>query len=205
MRLPEALLNKLLPSASVRRVGLNEQVLLEGHVPENFFVVKKGSLRAYSMTPHGRQMEIARFGEGEIVAAALVFHGGAFPHFVEACEVGEVFAINRKRAWGLITSDQELSSFFLELLSDKCHILHTRLNALQLQTVRERLLYMLAEFCPKGGECSIHLPSSKKELAVQLGTTPETLSRTLGQLEEEGVLRVEGRTIMMLQCHRMPC
>jgi CRP-like cAMP-binding protein len=91
---------------------------------------------------------------------------------------------------------------FLRILAGKCSELTTRIAALQMQTVRERLLYYMGELCPKDGRCSFHLPISKRELAQQLGTSPETLSRTLRELQNEGVLQVNNRQIVMTDCLR---
>jgi len=61
----------------------------------------------------------------------------------------------------------------------------------------DRLRNWLRQQLPKPG-ARYALPMPKKTLAAQLGMTPETLSRSLRSLQEEGLLAVEGRTLHRL-------
>jgi CRP-like cAMP-binding protein len=49
----------------------------------------------------------------------------------------------------------------------------------------------------------VHLPVSKTQLAANLGTVSETLSRTFRRMAEEGLLRVHSRTIELLDIERL--
>jgi len=50
------------------------------------------------------------------------------------------------------------------------------------------------------GELRVELPVAKKELAAELSITPETLSRLLHRWRERGWIRVDGRTLALLDC-----
>ena len=56
----------------------------------------------------------------------------------------------------------------------------------------DRLRTWIREHVPAGG--SLVLPVTKKTLAAQLGMTPETLSRGLRTLQDEGIVQVKGTT-----------
>jgi CRP/FNR family transcriptional regulator len=60
----------------------------------------------------------------------------------------------------------------------------------------DRLKNWITEQVPAGG--SLVLPVTKKTLAAQLGMTPETLSRSLRSLQDQGLLQVSGTTIRRL-------
>jgi CRP/FNR family transcriptional regulator len=67
-----------------------------------------------------------------------------------------------------------------------------------MKTVRQRLAGYLLSGCRDGGTRAIVLPMKKGDLAMALGTVGETLSRALRQMQDEGLIRVEGRTIRVI-------
>ena len=69
-----------------------------------------------------------------------------------------------------------------------------------MKTVRQRLAAYLLAGCGGAGPCAIALPMKKGDLAKALGTVGETLSRTLRQMQDEGLIRVEGKTIRVIDC-----
>jgi CRP/FNR family transcriptional regulator len=90
--------------------------------------------------------------------------------------------------------------FFIDLLARKCLILSRRVESLGLETVRQRLARYLLGRCGGAGGCTIRLPVKKSELAAQLGTIAETLSRNLKQLQEDGRIEVRGAEIRVIDC-----
>jgi CRP/FNR family transcriptional regulator len=188
--------------AQVRRYAKGQQVFLEGMPADGFALLNSGCIRLYCLGESGREVEIQRFGPGQMVGAALALAQGRFLHFGEACEETEVMWYPANSAMAIIVKTPTLAKFFLQELAAKCQGLTSRLGTLQLQTVRERLLHRLTELCPHGGECGFALPMPKRDLAKSLGTTPETLSRTFQELQDEGIITVQGKQIQMLGCER---
>ena len=91
----------------------------------------------------------------------------------------------------------------MKLMAQKCLILNQRVRYLGLKTVRQRLIHHLLTRCPGNNNCRIDLAMNKGDLARMLGTINETLSRNLKQLQEDGLIRVEGKKIHVMDCHRM--
>lgn len=181
-----------------QRTAARGAVLLsEGDPVEGFFWMVEGSVRVFQMNADGREFEVARFRAGEWVAPALALSADTFPHFLVALEASRLLFFPRAQALERITHDPALASHFLRLLAVRCKLLHERLHALQLHTLRNRLEQYLAQAGAREGGESFRLPMPKKELARVLGTTPESLSRTLRQLEEEGRISMKGRSIRL--------
>lgn len=187
-----------------RRARAKSLILSEGDALQGFFWLSKGAVRIYQLSSDAREFEVARFGAGQWVAPAIALSATRFPYFLQATEASEYLFFPRREAWNRIVAHPELSAFFLNLLAERCRSLHQRLHAMQFQTLRERLLQFLLQECEHEGACTVHIPMSKKSLAGMLGGSPEALSRTLRQLEEEGAIAMQGRTILFLKCAR-PC
>jgi len=64
---------------------------------------------------------------------------------------------------------------------------------------KNRILVYLQQVCEQQQQNPFVLPEKKKELASYLGITPETLSRQLAQLGQEGLLKIDGRQITLIE------
>lgn len=184
-----------------KRIEKGRLLASEGDPIDAFWLVESGALRVYHLSVDAREVEIGRYGRGALVGAAIAFSKSTIPWFVEATEDCELLAFPREAAWNRIVSTPDLSAFFLRSLSNRCHALQEAACEKQTMSVRERLLLQLARDCKKDGNCQVSLPP-KKEVAAMLGTTPETLSRLLRTLVEEGAIAMEGRSIRVVQCQR---
>ena len=90
--------------------------------------------------------------------------------------------------------------YFVDLLARKCVVLSNKIESLGLRTVRQRLIRYLLSQCSGEQKCLVELKIKKGELAKILGTISETLSRNLKQMQEEGLIEVEGNRVAIKNC-----
>ena len=100
--------------------------------------------------------------------------------------------------WPLIDQQPELSIRLLELSMTKISAMQKQIQLLTLPKVEERLFKYLQMYANEIGQNSFVLPLKLKDLALYLGTTPETLSRKFALLEEQGRLRRKLRQIDLI-------
>ena len=93
----------------------------------------------------------------------------------------------------------ELSIRLLELNMDKVSKMQTQIHLLTLPKVEDRLLEYLQAYADEIEKNSFALPLKMKDLALYLGTTPETLSRKFALLEKQGRLKRKVRQIKLFQ------
>lgn len=198
---PAEVLERLRDLGQPRAIARGTSLAMEGEMALGFWWVLSGLVSIHQISAEGRQIELGRFRGGEIVAAALAFADAPFPHHIEALSDSQLLWFPRQAAWQRITGKPELASYFLRMLAGKCRLLQQRLRSQQSQTLRERLLeHLRGQVRGPGGEpgdLTVTIPS-KKDLAAQLGASPESLSRALRQLQDEGVLAVQGRRITLI-------
>jgi CRP-like cAMP-binding protein len=84
------------------------------------------------------------------------------------------------------------------------------IEELSFTTVRHRLIALLvrlgqAEGVPDGDRdaISLTLPSNNTELASQIGTVRELVSRNLGRLQAEGLIQLDNRKLKILSLKRL--
>ena len=78
-----------------------------------------------------------------------------------------------------------------------------KIYQLSLRSLQGKIADYLLQIYLKEGNKRLQIDSSWKELADRFGVNRQSLARSLAQLEEEGLLRVEGKSIEILQPHRM--
>jgi len=180
------------------------QYLFHAHDPAlGLYYVRSGEIRVYKMDEQGKEIEIVRLGEGDFLGEAILFVSDVFPVYAQAVKESQVVFMEKIRLFSRLDRDPALARFFAELLARKCVVLNRRIEALGLQTVRQRLIqYLLARYRGQQ-ECFVRLDIKKSELAKLLGTISETLSRNLKQLQDQGLLEVKGNAIHLKDCSRL--
>ncbi len=181
-----------------RSIEQGQVLAMEGDDADGFWWLLSGIVRIHQISSDGRLVELGRFRDDSIVAAALAFAEAPFPHHIEALSNSDLLWFPHDSAWQRIISSPQLSCFFLRMLADKCRFLNQRLRSQGLKTLRERLLDCLILQSKSQIGSWIAMNQSKKDLALELGTTPETLSRALRSLCDDGYLEMRSRNFRLV-------
>jgi len=99
---------------------------------------------------------------------------------------------------GLVSQRPDLAMRMLGSMSQHLRVLVGMLDDLTLKDVETRLANWLVKRCPQppaSNSAVIRLSATKRVLAAELGTTAETLSRTLAQFRDLGLLTVKGASL----------
>jgi CRP/FNR family transcriptional regulator len=181
----------------------------EGEPAESCFLLERGEVALRRVSRKGEEVEIARIPPGEWFGEVVLFAARDYP--ARAVAIADCAVLELRRSAVLASADLEVSAFFLSLLARKCLALNRRIDQLTVMDARERLASFILGQCPgaRGGcegersACVFALPRKKREIALELGMVPETLSRTFRQMEGEGLFKVRGSRIEIPSCARL--
>jgi len=199
----DVLIGHILARGRKKKYSKGELLFAAGGPADGLYYVASGAVRVYRMDEQGREVEIVRLGPGEFFGEAVVFASPVFPAFADATLDSEVLFLDKSGLLEDLDRVSGLAQDLLGLLARKCLVLNRRIEVLELQTVRQRLVRFLLSRCRDRDSGVVHLEMKKGELAKILGTIGETLSRNLKQLQEEGLIRVTGRRIHIPDCRRL--
>ena len=178
----------------------------EGTPPEGFYVVQSGAINIHRVSAAGKEQVISVFRAGQSFAEAAVAGQGGYPADARAIEPSAVLLVPKAAFLELLRKRPELALRMLGSMSQHLRVLVESLDDLTLKDVETRLANWLLKRCPKppGTEpVSIQLDRTKRVLAAELGTTSETLSRTLAKFRDVGLLTVSGKSISLLKPHEI--
>jgi CRP/FNR family transcriptional regulator len=183
-----------------KRYLKDEQLFAEGDPCTGLYFVASGKVRIFKLSPSGREQILAVEGPGTSFAELPVFDGGNYPAAASALEDTEVLFVSRKEFQNFCREHPEVALKVIAVVGSRLRRLVGIIEELSFTTVRQRLIALILRLAQAGGIRSsegirIELTKSHQDLAAELGTVRELVSRNLSRLEAEGFLDVEGRKI----------
>jgi CRP-like cAMP-binding protein len=185
--------------AREKTVERGQTIFSEGDEGAGFFVVVSGQVKIFKLSIDGKEQILHVLGPGEPFAEVAVFVGSDYPAHALAMKKSRLFFFPRQSFIELITANPSLAMNMLASLSLRLKKFANMIEALSLKEVPGRLaahLLYLREH--QGNTDTLQLNLPKGQLASLLGTIPETLSRILAKMTQQGLLKVEGNTIILL-------
>ncbi|MCI5149143.1 MAG: Crp/Fnr family transcriptional regulator [Candidatus Electrothrix sp. MAN1_4] len=198
--LSPSLLDQIAELASVKTFQRNESIFFEGDQATGFYMVGQGRVKIYKMSLDGKEQILHIFGPGEPFGEVPVFHGTPFPANAISIESSTMLFFPRQGFIDLINSTPSLALSMLAVLSMRLRRFAAQIESLSLKEVPARLaahLIYLTEEQNRTDHVTLDIP--KGQLASLLGTSPETLSRIFTKMSNEGLIRVKGKRIELLQ------
>lgn len=192
----------LRPRVSAKKYGRGEVLFHEGDPCRGLFVVARGKVRIFKVSASGREQVLSMENPGSSFAELPVFDGGNYPASAAAFDDSEVLFISRKDFQDFCREHPEVALKVIAVVGSRLRRLVGIIEDLSFSTVRQRLIALilrLAQASPTRSRegVQVELSKSQQDLAAELGTVRELISRNLGRLQAEGYLVVDGRSIIV--------
>lgn len=167
-------------------------------------IVISGSLICRMVSLSGKQVEVSRLRPGNLVAPAFIFaKDTTLPVSVETDSKVNILRMTPETLKTLIDKDEDIRMNFIHTLSNIDVFLTQKMKVLSLFTVREKVAYLLLERAGEQNSNTIHLERSRQEIADSFGIQKFSLLRVLSDFEKEGIIRVDGKTIEILDRNKL--
>lgn len=192
-----------LASRTVRELfSTGELLFSEGEPCHGLHIIARGKVRIFKTSMSGREQVLAVNTPGESVAEVPVFDGGPFPASAVAIEDVEIAYISRRDFQAYCMEHPEVALKVLQVVGTRLRRLVGIIEELSFTTIRQRLIAALVKLAQSEGTktargIEFQLPATHQELANQLGTVRELISRNLMRLQAEGLLDVDARQIVV--------
>ena len=171
------------------------ELVMDPTSSNNLVIVAHGGARLYTLDENGRENVTQILKTGDYAGENWLFGEANINTYVEATENSEICLLNRNEFLALMKKKPELSIQLLEQNIIKVRAMHRQIQLLSLPKVEDRLLSYLQTYAKQVNKNSFTLPLKMKDLALYLGTTPETLLRKFVLLEKQGTLKRKLRHI----------
>jgi CRP/FNR family transcriptional regulator, dissimilatory nitrate respiration regulator len=197
--LPEKQLKDLSGILMSHAFKRGQTIFSDGEEANGFYVLRSGRIKIFKLSYEGKEQILHIIGPGEPFGEVPVFAGEKFPAYAEAMEESEAIFFPKATFTELIKKDPLIAMNMLAILSRRLKQFTKLVESLSLKEVPQRLAtYLLYLSEDTGSGNSVDLNIAKGQLASILGTIPETLSRILSKMVNQDLIRVQGRTIKII-------
>lgn len=164
----------------------------EGDDGHSMYLCAKGNIQVFKTTEEGREIVIKVIKPGEIFAEVVLFESSRFPASARALSDAVVYLFPKHQVLCLLERE-DFRSDFIRMLMLKQRYLTDQIKYLTSHDVEDRFFLFLKE--QFGEQRDIEPNMSKKDIATAIGTTPESLSRLLLRLKQEGLVDWQDKMI----------
>ena len=191
--LTETELQFLAERAVPRNYSKGELLFTEGDPCTGLFVIESGQVRIFKSSPNGREQVLAVEGPGSSVAELPLFDGGNYPASTAAVDEARIYFISKQDFHSLCLVHPQVPLKVLKVVGGRLRKLVGIIEELSFTTVRSRLISVLVRRAKTGKKTpagiEIQLPPSNQELASEIGTVRELVSRNLSRLQAEDLIQ----------------
>ena len=181
-----------------RRLAAGEILFAQGDPAHHFWWLGQGQLKLYRLSREGHQKVMGLAAPGQTFAEGVLFmEAPRYPVNAEAILPSVALGIECSAYLSILeTSFATCRELFRRMVQRTQRHLD-EIEALTIQNARYRLAHYLLKLQRTGGgkPSTVRLPTRKVLVASQLAVQPETLSRLLRELEHDGLIRVRGDRI----------
>lgn len=203
--LSEAQLDTLLETARLLNVDKGEKLFHQGEPAHAFYFVIAGTVKVYRLTPDGQEKVFDVIGGRQTFAEAMMLMDT--PDYVASAQAiapSQLYRFSNSTYMELLQNNSKLT---FALLGKLCIRLHQRINeieTLSLKNATHRVVRYLLTQLARHPDCdSFELPMAKRLVAGHLSIQPETFSRIIRHLIDEGIITQRGNHICVLNSQRL--
>lgn len=169
-----------------------------GDTSDTLYILHSGLIRIYRLAESEKEQLVRFLNPGDFTGELALFSESKHEAYAEAVKETQVCRMKRNDLQHFLLKYPAISLKLLQEFSNRLEKSERQTTYVSTEKVEARLALYLAELAKKDGD-TITLPMSKKDLASYLGTTPETISRKMGSLEDHHLIKqLNHREIVIL-------
>lgn len=181
---------KLLENVVYTTIPANKYIFREGQDADHICVIQKGKVKLSHVDANGRESIIMLLSENDTIWESLFLYEGKFPYSAVTLTETRLCRIYRENFIHILDNPQAALEI-VTLLSRKLHDANARNQLLATQDPTARVAGFLLYHMDRSTDDVLHY--KLEEIASSIGLRPETVSRRLSALQEQGLVKREGR------------
>ncbi len=167
---------------------------------EVLFLLKKGTVQIYRLSPEGKKLIISTLGPGTFFGEMSLFGQGMYDSFAEASEDAILCAMRRSHLEQIILAKPSVALRLLQVLGGRLRDSQRALEELAFKPVPARLASLLLRLWEEAGGRPI-TGLTHQDLADMAGTLRETTTEVLNHFRAAGLIEIQRMHINVLDVH----
>lgn len=179
----------------VKKFQCGSMISQSGEPVNSLMIVIKGVVKGEMIDYAGRVIKIEDIPAPGSLASAFMFgNRNRFPVNVIAVSDGELLLIEKSDFLTLLMNNDIILVNFLDMISNRSQFLSEKIKFLNFKTIKGKLAQYILQKAGKD-QNTVNLDMTQSDLAEFFGVTRPSVSRALGDMEEDGYLEAKGKNI----------
>lgn len=188
-------LESLRDSLFEKKVERGEIILFEGEPAKALYFVASGAVKIYKTSQDGKEQILSIVRPGDSFNDVPLFDNGTNPASAQAMSPVLLYGISRQQMGEILRRHPDIAVNIIKILAQKVRQLLSLVEDLSFRNVRGRVAKILLEYVADHSEPRPRL--TQQEIAAMAGTAREVVGRSLKSLEDDGLIRLESRRVVI--------
>ncbi len=202
-------LQDLLAAGKVRQYSRGEYIFSAGDSSDNVYFLQSGQIKVFQITAEGRQIILWFCFCGEVFGLAEAVHGSGRILSAQACESCAVLCVPRKEFNAYAEKHGRAALVMMRVLACRARVLGDMLVNLVNDDVNTRITKLILRLSAlygirTGNEVHLNIRMTHQEIADMVGSSRQTVTKILGQLQGNGLLSIRNHRIRIHSPELMP-
>jgi len=193
----EAELQHVLDVARERSYPRNSVILFEDDPGDALYVVAEGQVKVVLIGEDGREVILSVLGQGEFFGEMALIDDEPRSAHVIAMEDSVLVVLRREDFYGILTQNPSIALALLRELTRRLRRVDEKVGSLVLLDVNGRVARLLLELADEAGGDRITRRLTHHTIAQMIGSSRETVSRTMRELVDQGLIEVSRRDVVI--------
>ncbi len=188
----------------MEEVKKRQPLYLQGDPSSNVYLLKRGRVKIANTAPSGKEITFDILEAGEVFGELDVLEGTPRSTSAEALDDALICVIPRNEFDQYLAMHPNVTIKLTKLIGLRLKKIQSRVEDLVFRDVPARLAHLLSELSATEGITDkqgirLKVKLTHQEMANLIGCSRETVSATLGQFRDDGLIQMDGRTIVILK------
>ncbi|MXO06707.1 response regulator [Flavobacterium sp. HBTb2-11-1] len=196
-------LKEIMLDRNSRKYKKNQYIHCEGDHVGGIYYIISGKVKTVKLTEEGRELITGIYKENDYLDISILFTGNLYLDTAIAMEDTELSFLPLEQLDKLLFLYPDVGTKFIKILSKDMRDKETRLLQIAYMSVRKRIAQGIVHLLQQHSRDGSTIKFSRDDLAAFSGTSPETVSRTLTDFKEEGLIEKTAGTIHILNLEKL--
>jgi len=195
-------MRKAISERKTRHFKKNQVVYYEGDKGNGLYIVISGKIKAVKLAEDGRELMTGIYGNDNYLGVHAMLSNEPYSDTATALEDSTLCIIQKERVDEMLNLYPDVARAFIKLLATDIREKEEQLLQLAYHSVRKRMAEAIVKLYDNNADHE-SIKISREDLAAMAGMATETVSRTLSDFKEEGLIDKKGSSIFVLNISRL--
>jgi CRP-like cAMP-binding protein/CheY-like chemotaxis protein len=188
----------------VHLIRKKQDIYLEGDEATRLYFVQSGRVKTVKTTDGGKELVVGLHGPGEFFGYLPLLQNAPHGDSAVAVDESELLYIPKDDFTELLLRNPAVGQQFVRLLAGQVSGQAENLLALAYNSLRRRVADTVLQLhAQAGGQADTAIQLTRDDMAALVGTAPESLSRTLNEFKQDGLIDLTQHTIRVLEPEKL--